>query len=181
MYISPYIVTTANPDSVIKSDHSYFKVPDPSVDNGENEETSKRKKGRPRKYNIKSPIASSSKTQTKLKHFNNSKDAKKFDSPSTPKSKSTTSTPNSRTPTRNRPPKYTRRYMNCNKCENCLRPDCGKCRNCLDKPKFGGRNTKRQRCIQRICIQKVNMFYMPPGYVMHWFNQYCVYDVYTPW
>ena len=148
--------TVATTDSVIKSDHNYFKVPEPSMDNGEDQP--KRKKGRPRRYNVNSP--SSNKTQTKLTHFSNNKDKPKSDTVNTPKSKTSTASSGTKvdkTPTRGQPPrKYKRRNMNCSGCENCLKPDCGKCRNCLDKPKFGGRNTKRQRCTQRICIHRVS-------------------------
>ena len=28
-------------------------------------------------------------------------------------------------------------------------PDCGKCKFCLDKPKFGGKNTLRRKCINK--------------------------------
>ena len=35
-----------------------------------------------------------------------------------------------------------------------MRPDCGKCKMCLDKPKYGGPGEKRQRCLQRQCVQK---------------------------
>ena len=37
----------------------------------------------------------------------------------------------------------------CGCCEACLRPDCGECIMCLDKPKFGGPHTKKQRCLLR--------------------------------
>uniref|UniRef100_A0A8D2ZRT1 [histone H3]-lysine(4) N-methyltransferase n=1 Tax=Scophthalmus maximus TaxID=52904 RepID=A0A8D2ZRT1_SCOMX len=40
------------------------------------------------------------------------------------------------------------RSRRCGHCEGCLiEEDCAKCINCLDKPKFGGPNTKRQCCI----------------------------------
>ena len=127
------------------------------MDNVENGDQPKSRKGRPRKYNVDSP--SSKKTQSKLTHFSNNKDTPKSDTPSTSKSK--TSTPSGNKPDktpRNQPPrKYKRRNMNCAGCANCLKPDCGKCRNCLDKPKFGGRNTKRQRCTQRICVHRVSI------------------------
>ena len=32
-----------------------------------------------------------------------------------------------------------------------MNDDCGECKNCLDKPKFGGRNIKKQACQQRDC------------------------------
>ena len=142
--------TAASTDSVVKSEHSYFKVLDPPANTDENGEQSKRKKGRPRKYNVVSP--STSKTQTKLSHFTSNKSTAKSDSTSVSKSK-----PINRTPTRNPPGKYVRRNTNCMACENCLKLDCGKCRNCLDKPKFGGRNTKKQRCIERICLRRVSI------------------------
>ena len=39
----------------------------------------------------------------------------------------------------------------CRKCDNCLREDCGECVNCLDKPKNGGLNRLRQKCLERRC------------------------------
>ncbi|KAJ8371323.1 hypothetical protein SKAU_G00113510 [Synaphobranchus kaupii] len=40
----------------------------------------------------------------------------------------------------------------CWKCDACLRTtDCGRCDFCMDKPKFGGRNKKRQKCRLRQC------------------------------
>lgn len=40
------------------------------------------------------------------------------------------------------------RSRRCGHCEGCLiEEDCAKCINCLDKPKFGGPNTKRQCCM----------------------------------
>ncbi|XP_036388623.1 methyl-CpG-binding domain protein 1a [Megalops cyprinoides] len=48
------------------------------------------------------------------------------------------------------PKKRSRRA--CWKCDACLRTtDCGKCDFCMDKPKFGGRNKKRQKCRLRQC------------------------------
>ncbi|XP_075594893.1 LOW QUALITY PROTEIN: methyl-CpG-binding domain protein 1-like [Balearica regulorum gibbericeps] len=42
----------------------------------------------------------------------------------------------------------------CGACEACLRPaDCGRCDFCRDKPKFGGRNLKRQKCRWRQCLR----------------------------
>ncbi|KAF3834080.1 hypothetical protein F7725_025284, partial [Dissostichus mawsoni] len=44
--------------------------------------------------------------------------------------------------------------------EGCLiEEDCAECINCLDKPKFGGPNTKRQCCVYRKCdrIEKAKM------------------------
>ncbi|XP_038668949.1 uncharacterized protein LOC119974252 [Scyliorhinus canicula] len=47
-----------------------------------------------------------------------------------------------------------RRGNRCGCCKGCRNlSDCGKCVNCLDKPKFGGRNTKKQCCVWRKCDQ----------------------------
>ncbi|KAI3358673.1 hypothetical protein L3Q82_015076 [Scortum barcoo] len=44
------------------------------------------------------------------------------------------------------------RSRRCGRCKGCLiEEDCAKCMNCLDKPKFGGPNTKRQCCIYKKC------------------------------
>uniref|UniRef100_A0A8C8VJV7 [histone H3]-lysine(4) N-methyltransferase n=1 Tax=Pelusios castaneus TaxID=367368 RepID=A0A8C8VJV7_9SAUR len=44
------------------------------------------------------------------------------------------------------------RMTRCGKCKGCLKlQDCGTCVNCLDKPKFGGPNTKKQCCVYRKC------------------------------
>ncbi|RWS12801.1 hypothetical protein B4U79_12721 [Dinothrombium tinctorium] len=42
----------------------------------------------------------------------------------------------------------------CRKCSGCLVEDCGKCNYCLDKPKFGGPNTLKKKCVQRKCIMQ---------------------------
>ena len=39
----------------------------------------------------------------------------------------------------------------CGKCEVCVRDDCGECNFCLDKPKFGGPNRLRKKCLMRRC------------------------------
>ncbi|XP_064156645.1 methyl-CpG-binding domain protein 1a [Anguilla rostrata] len=50
----------------------------------------------------------------------------------------------------NGPKKRSRRA--CGRCDACLRTtDCGRCDFCMDKPKFGGRNKKRQKCRLRQC------------------------------
>lgn len=43
----------------------------------------------------------------------------------------------------------------CNDCDGCLRPDCGGCAPCRDKPKFGGVNRLRRRCVARVCTGNV--------------------------
>ncbi|XP_015265199.1 PREDICTED: histone-lysine N-methyltransferase 2B-like [Gekko japonicus] len=44
------------------------------------------------------------------------------------------------------------RMTRCGKCKGCQKlQDCGECINCLDKPKFGGPNTKKQCCVYRKC------------------------------
>ena len=42
----------------------------------------------------------------------------------------------------------------CGHCNHCIKEDCRRCKNCLDKPKFGGKNKKRQRCLKRKCLEK---------------------------
>uniref|UniRef100_A0A8C6PKV2 Histone-lysine N-methyltransferase n=1 Tax=Nothobranchius furzeri TaxID=105023 RepID=A0A8C6PKV2_NOTFU len=57
------------------------------------------------------------------------------------------------------PPKKGRRSRRCGQCSGCQVPeDCGICTNCLDKPKFGGRNIKKQCCKMRKCQ---NLQWMP--------------------
>lgn len=45
-----------------------------------------------------------------------------------------------------------RKGTGCRQCSNCLADDCGKCNYCLDKPKFGGPNTLKKKCIQKKCL-----------------------------
>lgn len=47
-----------------------------------------------------------------------------------------------------------RRRHNCGICEKCQQVDCGICIDCLDKPKFGGKGTRKQKCKARTCKQK---------------------------
>jgi len=47
------------------------------------------------------------------------------------------------------------RIVSCGECPACNRTDCGRCNSCLDKPKFGGPGTKKQRCLHRLCEMKV--------------------------
>merc|ERR1712029_1056996 len=42
----------------------------------------------------------------------------------------------------------------CGECEGCNREDCGKCSACVDKPKFGGRGSKKKACHYRMCAWK---------------------------
>ena len=49
--------------------------------------------------------------------------------------------------------KRTRRRV-CGECPGCLTEDCGACKNCLDKPRFGGKNTIKQKCRQKICLRQ---------------------------
>ncbi|XP_028317360.1 histone-lysine N-methyltransferase 2B isoform X3 [Gouania willdenowi] len=44
------------------------------------------------------------------------------------------------------------RSRRCGRCTGCMvEEDCARCINCLDKPKFGGPNTKKQCCIYKKC------------------------------
>lgn len=43
----------------------------------------------------------------------------------------------------------------CQRCEGCLSPNCGECTFCKDKPRFGGKNCKKQCCIQKRCLNPV--------------------------
>ena len=43
----------------------------------------------------------------------------------------------------------------CGKCDGCLRKeDCAECRFCRDKPKFGGPNKLKKKCMERVCGNK---------------------------
>lgn len=46
---------------------------------------------------------------------------------------------------------YGRRQA-CKKCSNCLLENCGVCVSCKDMQKFGGPNTKKQKCLERRCL-----------------------------
>ena len=39
----------------------------------------------------------------------------------------------------------------CGECEGCMRDDCGQCAACADKPRFGGRGSKKKACMTRSC------------------------------
>jgi hypothetical protein len=42
----------------------------------------------------------------------------------------------------------------CGECEGCTRDDCGSCQACADKPRFGGKGTKKKACTERYCRLK---------------------------
>merc|ERR1712098_344582 len=44
-----------------------------------------------------------------------------------------------------------KRKKGCDSCRGCLTPNCSVCKYCLDKPKFGGENKLRRRCVERKC------------------------------
>ena len=43
------------------------------------------------------------------------------------------------------------RFRRCNRCEPCLRDNCETCTMCLDKPRYGGPNTRKKSCLKRKC------------------------------
>ena len=45
-----------------------------------------------------------------------------------------------------------RKGTGCRSCANCIKDDCGQCQYCLDKPKFGGPNTLKKKCIEKRCL-----------------------------
>jgi len=47
------------------------------------------------------------------------------------------------------------RFRACGKCVGCVRKNCGICANCKDKPKFGGHNIMKQKCVERICTNPI--------------------------
>ncbi|XP_034016282.1 histone-lysine N-methyltransferase 2B [Thalassophryne amazonica] len=63
----------------------------------------------------------------------------------------------------------------CGICKGCsVEDDCAKCVNCLDKPKFGGPNTKRQCCIYKRCDRiekaKLKRLFKPLKFQAKWFS-----------
>jgi hypothetical protein len=46
------------------------------------------------------------------------------------------------------------RSRSCMSCDKCLKPDCMACVNCLDSEKYGGPNRLKQRCSDRMCMNK---------------------------
>ena len=53
------------------------------------------------------------------------------------------------------------RSKRCNQCSACLREDCGKCKFCKDKPKFGGKGVKKQKCVKRRCMNSNSISQKP--------------------
>ena len=54
----------------------------------------------------------------------------------------------------------------CKSCDGCRALDCGTCKMCLDKPKFGGKNTIRQKCVLKVCsVQEEERKKMRPDLV----------------
>ena len=48
--------------------------------------------------------------------------------------------------------KRKRQGKGCGECSSCLvTEDCDKCKHCLDKPRNGGKNTLRQKCMEKRC------------------------------
>ena len=48
--------------------------------------------------------------------------------------------------------KRKRQGKGCGECSGCLvTEDCDKCKHCLDKPRNGGKNTLRQKCMEKRC------------------------------
>ena len=70
-------------------------------------------------------------------------------------------------------------------CPGCIRKDCTSCANCKDMVKFGGKGRKKQRCIYRVCTQKVaskkgtsqrgkDFFLIKgEGFTVHYVDVYC--------
>jgi len=44
-----------------------------------------------------------------------------------------------------------KRKKSCEACRGCLAPNCSVCKYCLDKPKFGGSNRLKKKCLERQC------------------------------
>jgi len=60
-------------------------------------------------------------------------------------------TPSKKMKPRNSKTEGSKRKKGCDLCPGCLTPDCSLCKYCLDKPKFGGENRLRRRCVERRC------------------------------
>ena len=44
-----------------------------------------------------------------------------------------------------------KRKKGCESCRGCLAPNCSVCKYCLDKPRFGGSNRLKKKCVERQC------------------------------
>ena len=51
----------------------------------------------------------------------------------------------------------------CKPCSLKISDECKVCIYCKDKPKYGGKNTLKQKCIERICIKKRKKNMVPPS------------------
>ncbi|TRY66537.1 hypothetical protein DNTS_015917 [Danionella cerebrum] len=64
------------------------------------------------------------------------------------------------------------RRRSCGRCKGCIRRvDCGTCDFCMDKPKFGGRNKKRQKCRLRQCQREAMRHLLPMELAEKYFGQ----------
>ncbi|XP_053200873.1 uncharacterized protein DDB_G0288805-like [Panonychus citri] len=71
---------------------------------------------------------------------------------STASSSTPTSTPKKTNTTNGTNPG--RKSAGCRACSGCLAEDCGNCHYCRDKPKFGGANTLKKKCIAKRCLMQ---------------------------
>merc|ERR1712179_84476 len=52
----------------------------------------------------------------------------------------------------------------CKECSNCRTPDCRRCIFCRDKPKYGGRNIKKQKCeLKEKCSNPIILCFICKG------------------
>ena len=45
----------------------------------------------------------------------------------------------------------------CKDCAGCRAADCNKCKHCLDKPRNGGANNLKKKCLERTCEQELKL------------------------
>ena len=50
----------------------------------------------------------------------------------------------------------------CKPCSLKISDECKVCIYCKDKPKYGGKNTLKQKCIERICIKRERKIWFLP-------------------
>ena len=50
--------------------------------------------------------------------------------------------------------RHSSKSRRCGECEGCMKDDCGDCAACRDKPRFGGKGTKKRACVARVCRMK---------------------------